>query len=144
MLLVGLVMALLVIMTIIPPALAHEGENVADGVFTLNFGWRIEPTYTGIFNGPELTIQRTETMEPVTGAADTLLIEVTFGGQSKMLRLRETEEPGHYTADLIPTRPGDYSFRVYGTVEDLPIEETFNSADGGFNTVNPIEDIQFP
>lgn len=128
----------------LPPARAHEGREVADGAYTVVFGWRIEPTYTGLFNGPEFTVERNETRTPVSGLEDSLQIEVLFGGRSKLLRLRGTGEAGHYTADLIPTRPGDYSFRIFGMIDDTPIDETFSSVDGEFDTVNPIEDIQFP
>lgn len=153
---------------------AHEGREV--GEYTIEIGWRVEPAYTGLMNGPEITITRhgdeTEeahseavaTSEPednhtnaevedhnagessgVTGLEDTLQIEVIFGPASKIINLRPVfEEPGHYTVDLLPTRPGDYTFRVFGTIEELEIDETFSAADGQFSSVEPIEDVQFP
>jgi hypothetical protein len=40
--------------------------------------------------------------------------------------------------------PGDYTFRIFGTIEGTEIDETFSAADGQFSSINPIEDIQFP
>ena len=81
----------------------------------------------------------------VEGAEETLQLEVMFGDQSRVLRVRRVYgQPGHYTADLIPTRPGDYSFRLSGTINGVEIDEVFSSADGEFSTVEPVEDIQFP
>jgi hypothetical protein len=174
----------LALLILVIPASAHEGRTVGD--YSIVFGWRVEPAYTGLLNGPELTISMageheheeadadaTEvheeheagaTEEPgthtdigssddhhdeastmVEGAEETLQLEVTFGDQSKVLNLRAVwGEPGHYTADLIPTLPGDYSFRLTGTINGTEVDEFFTSADGEFSTVEPVEDIQFP
>ncbi|MBI5668499.1 MAG: hypothetical protein HZC41_10875 [Chloroflexi bacterium] len=168
----GLFMFMLILAALVySPVYAHEGREV--GEYTLEIGWREEPAYTGLMNGPEITVNRhggedehdegeatpeaegehTNTGEEdhaeestgVTGLEDTLQIEVTFGPASKTLSLRPVRnEPGHYTADLIPMRPGDYTFRVFGTIEGIEIDETFSASDGQFSTVEPIEDIQFP
>ncbi|MCC6894908.1 MAG: hypothetical protein IT321_18960 [Anaerolineae bacterium] len=124
---------------------AHEGREIGDGAYTIVFGWRVEPAYTTLLNGPEFEIMTHEDEEPVEGAEETLQIEVSYGGQSKVLKLRAVwGEPGNYTADLIPTQPGDYSFHITGTIGDATIDETFDSTSGEFSTVEPITDIQFP
>lgn len=139
-----LIAGLLTALAIIPPALAHEGREVADGQFVIEFGWRMEPAYTTLYNGPEFTVEAHDSGNPIRGLEDTLQIEVLFGGRTKLLRLRSGDEPGHYTADLIPMRPGDYSFRIFGLIGENVVDEIFNAADGEFDSVNPIEDIQFP
>ena len=141
---------------------AHEGREIGD--YVINVGWREEPAYTNLMNGPEITISRQSAGDEqeatpeagATGAApavsngvigleDTLQIEVSFGPASKTFQLRAVgDEPGHYTADLIPTRPGDYVFRVFGTIEGTDVDETFSASEGQFSTIEPIEDIQFP
>lgn len=168
----GLFMFMLILAALVySPVYAHEGREV--GEYTLEIGWREEPAYTGLMNGPEITVNRhggeddhdegaatpeaegdhantgeddhAEESTGVTGLEDTLQIEVTFGPASKTLFLRPVRnEPGHYTADLIPMRPGDYTFRVFGTIEGVEINETFSASDGQFSTVEPLEDIQFP
>lgn len=156
----------------IVPALAHEGREVGD--YNIVFGWRVEPAYTGLLNGPEITITRlsgdhheeeaehgdehaeaehsgnemdhhAEENAAVTGLEETLQIEVSFGPATRVLNLRAVwGEPGSYTADLMPMMPGDYTFRLFGTIEGVEVEETFSSIDGEFSSVEPIEDIQFP
>ena len=124
------------------PAFAHEGREVGD--YVIVFGWRIEPAYAGLYNGPEFTVETHED-EPVEGLEGTLSFMVHFGDQSKMLTLYPMSgEPGHYTADLLPTRPGDYSFHIFGTIGDLEVDEMFTSADGDFSTIEPAADLQFP
>jgi len=124
------------------PAVAHEEREV--GGYDMELGWRVEPAYTTLLNGPEIFMNNAAG-DAVEGLEDTLQLEVSFGGQSKILKLRAVyNDPGHYTADLIPTQPGDYSFHVTGKVEDMDIDETFTSADGQFGSVEPVSDIQFP
>ena len=155
-----LVLSLLLVALAVP-VVAHEGREV--GEYQIVFGWRLEPAYTNILNGPEFTVaphggghseeaegshddtDSDHASDGITGLEDTLQIEVTYGGQSKILRLRAVYgEPGSYTADLIPTQPGDYSFRIFGKIGDVEVDETFDSSKGEFSTVEPITDIQFP
>lgn len=152
---------------------AHEGREVGD--YTIEIGWRVEPAFTSLLNGVEITVTRhgdeneehieteataelkeehtnavteehdEEEKNGVTDLEDTLQIEVTFGPASKVIKPQPISgEPGHYTANLIPMRPGDYTFRIFGTIEGVEVNETFSAADGQFSTVEPIEDIQFP
>jgi len=128
-------------------ALAHEHRTVGD--YEITFGWRVEPAVAGILNGPELYIASAEegvTVEELLQAVEvTLQVEVSFGPASRTLELRPAfGETGHYIADLIPTRPGDYTFHVTGTIGDTAIDETFTSADGYFSSVEPASDLQFP
>lgn len=145
---------------------AHEHRHV--GPYEITFGWRFEPAFAGERNGPEVFIMfvgeeashshgseghSEETTEehqhdegkatPVTDAE--LQVEVRFGPQSMTVPMRPAwGEPGHYIADITPTLPGDYTFRVFGTIGDMEIDEVFSSADGEFSTVEPATDVQFP
>jgi len=137
------VFALSVLLTLALPTLAHEGREVGEALIV--FGWRVEPAYTTLLNGPELFINHHDTEEPIEGLEETLQLEISFGDQTKVLRLRAVfGEPGSYTADLIPTQPGDYSFRLTGTIGETEVDETFTSADGEFSPVEPVSDILFP
>lgn len=139
--------ALTLALVIALPSMAHEGREVGEGAdaAVITFGWRVEPAYTTLLNGPELLVVNHDTGDPIEGLEDTLQLTVSYGGQSKTLRLRAVwGEPGNYTADLIPTQPGDYSFQLTGTIGDVTVDETFDSADGEFSTVEPIADIMFP
>ncbi len=123
---------------------AHEGREVGDGKYDIVFGWRVEPAYTNLLNGPELEIADAAE-KPVEGLDETLKLEVSYGGKTKLLKLRAVaDSAGHYTSDLIPTQPGDYSFHLTGTIGDVTVDETFDSSKGEFSSVDPITDIQFP
>lgn len=136
-----LMMALVLVMSV--TGFAHEGREV--GEYVIVFGWRVEPAYAGVFNGPEITIEHHDSGEPLVGAEETLQLSVQFGDQTKTLSLYPSfGNPGHYTADLIPTRPGDYTFILTGTLDGVEVNETFTSADGEFSTVEPADDLLFP
>ncbi len=206
---IGLVAVLVLTLGLMPSASAHEGREVGD--YTISIGWRVEPAYVGVANGPEFTIaiaapasdeaaEETEaahdeaepTAEPqeeaepteepqeeaesteeahaegteeqphtnqaaaeghgatdvddaILNATDTLTLTVHFGDQSRKLPLiADRETPGRFFADLIPTRPGDYSFRLTGTLGDIEIDEEFSSANGEFSTIEPAGDLLFP
>ena len=83
------------------------------------------------------------------GLQDALQVEVSHVASetSKVLNLRAVlNQPGDYTADLIPTAPGVYEFRVFGAVEGNQIDETFVSTGGGgdFDDVQTAAALQFP
>jgi hypothetical protein len=129
-------------------ALAHESRDL--GEYTLVFGWRVEPAITNYPNGPEVFIRLPEGAEgditEVLADMDVALqVEVTFGPATRTLDLRrDFSAIDHYIADLIPTRPGDYTFRVFGNIGDFQVDEVFTSADGQFGTVEPAADVMFP
>jgi hypothetical protein len=109
----------------------------------------VEPAVTGVANGPELFIESADedvsVEELLQDVEVTLQVEVTFGPASRTLELRAAwGEIGHYIADMIPTRPGDYTFHVTGMIGDTAIDETFTSADGYFSSVEPASDLMFP
>ena len=86
---------------------------------------------------------------PVEGLEDSLKVEIRHvaTGGTRVLELRAMpEEPGRYTADIIPTAQGVYEMRVFGKVEGTDIDETFASfgGGGGFSDVLPASDLQFP
>ena len=88
-------------------------------------------------------------MVPVSGLQDTLQVEVTHPatGVSRVVDLRAVPEaPGHYRSDLIPTAPGVYVFRVFGSIEGAGVDETFPSmgAGGQFDDIRSAVDLQFP
>ncbi|GIK63201.1 MAG: hypothetical protein BroJett018_09950 [Chloroflexota bacterium] len=134
------------------PAKAHEGRQV--GPYTIELGWVIEPAYAGVYNGVEVHISTGEdehTDEATDEHAEAevieanLQIEVSFGNASKVLDLEMSgNEANHYIAAIIPTRAGDYTFHLTGTIGETPVDEIFSSADGEFSSVEPISDVLFP
>ena len=85
----------------------------------------------------------------VEGLESTLQVEVTHqaSGAARIFDLRAVpEQPGDYAADLIPTAPGVYEFRVFGMIEGLAVDETFVSRGGGgdFDDIVSSAALQFP
>lgn len=138
------VVTVLVVPLVVPtPALAHERREV--GPYTFVVGWEGEPAFSGQKNGASLRITRTDNGEAVEGAEKTLKLEVIQGGVRREFPLRAVfRMPGSYTADVVPTKDGDYRFRFFGTVSTTSVEQTFDSAEGKFNKVQPIQEIHFP
>jgi hypothetical protein len=143
----SLIIALLLTLLGVTNSLAaHEGREVYP--YELMVGWRNEPAYVGLLNGPEIFISeggeaRDYTFPPSDQVS--LRLEVSFGDASQRLVLQHVaDQRGRYFADLIPTQPGDYSFHLTGTIVDTVVDEIFTSADGQFGTVEAAADIMFP
>lgn len=51
---------------------------------------------------------------------------------------------GYYVADIVPTRTGDYQWTFVGNINGDTVNDTFDSADGKFNGVEPVTALQFP
>src|SRR5262245_44848929 len=129
----GLIALMLMVLGLtIKPGPAHERREV--GAYQFVVGFLTEPAFEGLKNGVDLRVLRAEAQQPVEGLEHTLQVEVTYvpSGAAKVLRLRTIyREPGRYTADLIPTAPGQYRFRFFGSITEMAINETFNSRAGG-------------
>jgi hypothetical protein len=129
------------------PVLAHERREV--GPYQFVVGFLTEPAFEGLKNGVELRVLEAGTQTPVEGLEHTLQVELTYvpSGAAKVLRLRPLyREPGRYTADLIPTAPGHYRFRFFGSLAETAVNETFDSRAGGgqFDDIASSADLQFP
>ena len=83
----------------------------------------------------------------VTGLGATLEVELTHlsTSTSKSMQLTEMfDDPGHYVAEFVPTAPGDYRVRFFGSIEGNAIDETFDSGPDTYDTVIASDAIQFP
>jgi hypothetical protein len=128
-------------------AAGHERREV--GPYRFIVGFLVEPAFEGLKNGVDLRVLEAATEAPLEGLQDTIQVEVTHvpNAVSRMLQLRTIyREPGHYTADLLPTAPGHYRFRFIGNIKDLAVQETFDSKSGGgqFDDIVSAVDLQFP
>jgi len=124
------------------PVLAHEDRPV--GPYNFHVGWHVEPALVDQLNAVELTVAQNK--KPVMDVDKTLKVTVSTGSKtSDELQLTASDEtPGLYTAALIPTVTGDYKFHFVGTIGKTKVDETFNSADGKFDSVDPVTDLEFP
>ncbi len=140
----GIVASAVLILTLAgsSPVFAHEDRPV--GPYNFHVGWHVEPALDNQPNAVELTV--TENNKPVSDVDKTLKVTVSTGGQtSDSLSFDASDEtPGLYTATIIPTVAGDYKFHFVGTVGTTKVDETFDSAQGKFNSVDPLDEYEFP
>jgi hypothetical protein len=124
---------------------AHEHREVGD--YELTVGFWTEPAIVDEPNGLSLDVQLGHGDEgtPVEGLEETLQAEVAFGGQTMPLELSAAfGMPGRYRADFIPTEPGTYSFRIFGSIEGMELDETFTGGPDTFSEVESKDALNFP
>lgn len=128
---------LLALMTL--PAAAHEARVVAGGEYEIEVGWRTEPAIEDVLNNVDFFVFREDGTPVSVRGGDSL--DVTF----EVLYLRDDAfnaqvlarrslgsdlnqdfvNAGRYNIPFIPTKDGAYGFRLTGTIEGHPINETF-------------------
>lgn len=126
-------------------ASAHEHREV--GEYELTVGFSVEPALINEPNGLSLDVQlgHGDDGTPVEGLQETLQAEISFASETKELELRASfGQPGSYTADVFPTAEGAYTFRIFGTIEDMAIDESFTSGPDTFAEVESVSAIAFP
>ncbi len=124
-----------------PVASAHE--HVTVGEYELIAGWRDEPTIVGSLNGLDLGIEHhwpNGTTEWVVGAQITLNATLSTGPASGTYALEpQFGQPGWYTFDVIPTREGVYSVRIFGSLNATAVDVTVPLDDVGARST-----VEFP
>lgn len=125
-------------------ASAHGHRMVGDIEWTV--GWADEPAFVGFKNGVQLFLARGPQGPPVEGAEKDLKVVVSIGSErTGPLDLRAVfESPGEYRADLLPTVPGDYTFRFTGTVDGEAVDESFTGSKDDFSQIEGTSDVAFP
>jgi hypothetical protein len=125
------------------PAQAHGSTQVGD--YELVIGFHNEPAYQGEPNGLDLFVTKTTTNEPVNGLEDTLQVEVIYGASSQELPIRaQFGQDGAYTAYILPTEAGDYTWHIWGDIEGTPVDVSMTSSPDTFSSVEPKSAVAFP
>jgi hypothetical protein len=136
---------LLVFMLVPGTALAHERRTIANGKYDVVVGWNVEPPYAGQMNQATIRIMNAGTTTPVTGADKSLKLAIRQGASTQAFPLKAAfGQNGFYTADIMPTRVGDYQWIFTGDVNGDSVNETFDTADGKFDAVQEASAVQFP
>ena len=137
--------ALLIVLCAPGTALAHERRTIGNGKYDVVVGWDTEPAYADMKNGAGIRISEAGTNTPVTGAEKTLKLAIRQGASTQAFPLRAVfGQNGYYVADIVPTRAGDYQWIFTGDINGDPVNETFDTADGKFDGVQPQGALQFP
>ena len=119
-------------------AVAHERQLVQIGTsdYLLVVGFLSEPVYTGDRSGLDLRIvlpdpsnpldARAPEVKPVDNLDKTLKVEVKAGPHVRVFDLKPTYgAPGRYEVVFYPTVATTYSFRLFGTLDKVPVDLTF-------------------
>lgn len=137
--------SLLLLLALAGPAAAHEQRQV--GKYTLEVGWRDEPALERARNAVLIEVRETASGRGVPGLTKSLRVLVSFGGSAQTFEPAleaAPDEPGTYAGAIIPTRTGDYIFRVTGKIEEQSVDERFESGPGRFDVVRSPSILQFP
>jgi hypothetical protein len=127
-----------------PRGASAHGHVEVEG-YELVIGFSSEPAYQGEPNGLDLRVTNTATGAPVSGLADTLRVAISFGEASRELELRPRwGEEGAYTAEVLPTEAGDYTWRIWGEIEGTSVDVTMTSGPGAFSAVEAKGQVAFP
>jgi hypothetical protein len=134
--------AVVLVLLVAAPALAHEERTVNGYVFAV--GLIGEPVYVGQKSGLEFFVNKDG--QPVTGLEKTLKATVSQGGAQRDLPISARfGTDGAYQSVFIPTAAGKYSFHITGSLPDgSAVDETFTSSPTGFNEVQELGSGQFP
>ena len=120
-------------------AFAHENRKV--GRLTAVVGWDVEPAIAGFQNAVGISLEG-----PGAESAE-LEVTVIFGDgeTTEPLPLEPAfDDPTYYTATIIPTRPGEYTFEIFGDVGGDSFDESFTSGEDTFDDVRNPSDLEFP
>jgi len=131
-----------------PVATAHESRSVQgeNGEYNLEIGFQNEPAYEGVLNGVELTITPLNGSPALPPDTD-LVAEVAYIPTGETLELPlepHYSEAGVLVAEFAPSTPGDYRFRIFGTLDSTAIDQTFVSGPDTFSPVMSARDLIFP
>jgi hypothetical protein len=146
-------LAALSLAPLLPSAAAHEEFDA--GKYSIEVGWLYEPAVADQPNS--ITIRVTDT----TGAGDgtpvtedvSLTPIIALGSDSKTLAVESSDEdPGMYFAAVTPTKEGDYSVHITGTIAGVQVDHTTKlqaveaPSEGAFpvthGTVREVQDAQ--
>jgi len=133
-----------ILLLLATPVLAHEKREVA-GKYSFVVGFVNEPAYSGEMNGIDLRVSMKD--KPVEGLEETLKAQVLTPDGSQSMDLdfkRRYKDPGRYAAYFLPSKPGDYVFRISGSIDGTAVDERFQSGDSTFHAVEDSEALKFP
>lgn len=138
---IGCLLILLALVLDVQKAFAHETITVGD--YEIVYGWLNEPPIAGQLNGVEIFVNNTsggETQPAEEHVIHTLVVELTYGGESKTLALDPVfDAPGAFDATVIPAIPGLYSLKFSGTVGDTSVDQEVE-----LEEVQAADAVQFP
>jgi len=142
-LLLSLLATLMVALVVHNVVFAHGMTTVGD--YELEIGFHNEPVVVGMPNSLDLFVTNAKTSEKVNGLQDTLQAEIIFGASKKSFSLEPQEgQDGAYTAYVIPSAVGDYTWHITGKINDTPVDVSMTSSPDTFNSAEEASVYSFP
>src|SRR5215212_1347734 len=139
----ALLLAALLIPFTVSVASAHGHTVVGD--YTLVIGFHNEPAYQGEPNGLDLFVTNTKTKENINDLADTLKVEILLGSSKKELTIKpQFGRDGAYTAYVLPSEKGDYTWHIWGDIKGTPVDVSMTSSPDTFGSVEAKSEVAFP
>lgn len=174
--------ALVSLVSVTPQAFAHQRQlyTIGGQDYLFVVGSLNEPIFVDDKTGVYLSVQTPDPNDPmnsnangtapVEGLEETLQVELGAGNVTKVLQLEPTfGEPGTYEAPFYPTVATTLTYRVFGTINNTPVDLTFTCSpageagdvadnstvqisegvvrkgiDGGYGCPAPLTDVGFP
>jgi hypothetical protein len=174
--------ALVSLVSVTPQAFAHERQlyTIGDQDYLIVIGSLNEPLFVDDKSGVDLRVVTADPNNPMNSSAagavpvegldQTLQVEVGAGNKTKVMQLEPAfGEPGAYEAAFYPTVATTLTYRLFGTINNTPVDLTFTctptgeagaSADnstvpisngvvrkgieGGYGCPAPVSDAGFP
>lgn len=126
------------------PAFAHQRQlyTIGDKDYLIVIGSLNEPAFVDDKTGVDLRVlnadpgdpmnSRAAGATPVTGLEQTLKVEIGSGDKKKEMPLEPVfNSPGQYSAPFYPTIATTYTYRVFGTINNTPVNLTFSCTPAG-------------
>lgn len=137
------------VLVLLPAAPALTHTEVGEGDLRMVVGFGTEPAYSGQPNSVEVLL--THGGRPVADLRPgDLQVEVRYGDASTTMDLEPNfasgvfGEPGDYRAWFVPSEPGEYTFRITGTVDGEEVDEEVTSGPNTFSEVTDVAEVTFP
>ena len=136
--------ALVSLVSVTPQAFAHERQlyTIGGQDYLIVIGSLNEPIFVDDKSGVDLRVltadpndpmnSTAEGAVPVEGLEETVQVELGAGNVTKVLQLEPAfGEPGAYEAPFYPTVATTLTYRVFGTINNAPVDLTFTCTPAG-------------
>jgi hypothetical protein len=136
--------ALVSLVSVTPQAFAHERQlyTIGGQDYLIVIGSMNEPIFVDDKSGVDLRVltadpnnpmnSTAEGAVPVEGLEETVQVELGAGNVTKVLQLEPAfGEPGAYEAPFYPTVATTLTYRLFGTINNTPVDLTFTCTPTG-------------
>lgn len=126
------------------PAYAHQRQlfTIGNKDYLIVIGSLNEPVFVDDKTGVDFRVLNADPSDPmnssakgaipVEGLEKTLKVELSAGGKTKEMPLEPVfRDPGHYSAAFYPTVQTTYGYRIFGTINNTPVNLSFACTPAG-------------